>query len=94
LIRKPYSRLLGVSEQNGTTQLLGRTFAHLLGHLLGLSEAQVGNHPQLAQAYPPAQPYLLPDPYPGAASIKLGGDSDSLSPSTPAPASCASRRGS
>jgi hypothetical protein len=76
-IKKPYSRLLGVSEENGTTQLLGRTFAHLLGHLLGLSEAQVGNHPQQAQAYPPAQPYLLPDPYPGAASIKLGGDSDS-----------------
>lgn len=77
LIHKPYSRLLGVSEEDGTNQLLGRTFAHLLGHLLGLSEAQVANHPQQAQAYPPAQPYLRPDPYPGAASIKLGGDSDS-----------------
>lgn len=70
-IPQPYARLLGVSEEDGTTQLLGRSFAHLLGHLLGLSDSQVANRPQQQGS----GTYLKPDPYPGAASIQLGGDS-------------------
>lgn len=77
-IQKPYSRLLGaVNEERGQTQLLGRTFAHLLGHLLGLSShALVGNKPQ--ERVPDGEAYLRPEPYPGAGSIVLGGENGAL----------------
>lgn len=47
LIALPYPvvRLLGLPEQEALTQLWGRTLMHLLGHSLGLDDAQVQNVP-------------------------------------------------
>lgn len=41
----PIARMLGIPESQGITQLWARSLMHLLGHSLGLDEAEVANIP-------------------------------------------------
>lgn len=43
----PVSRMLGLPERDGIAQLWGRALAHLLGHALGVTDADIRNAPDL-----------------------------------------------
>jgi Tol biopolymer transport system component len=63
----PINRLLGEREHDGIRQLWSRSLMHLLGHSLGVGEADVGNQPAPAgrvQSQPdqPLDP-LMPDTF-------------------------------